>query len=677
MPAFSISLLMQGFPALLSLCAFLLTAAVPAVTFVVTKTADTADGACDADCSLREAIAAANLVAGTDTIRFEGSLAGQTIALTLGELTLDSDLVLDGGTLAVSVSGNDASRVFTINAEVHAEITGLTVKNGRAGSGAGIYSEGSLYLTDCTIRNNIASNSGGGIANEGNLTITTSIIRDNTATFAGGGLENGRFNGDVATATLISSTVSSNDSSVDGGGLYNHTAGTLTLLGATISGNSTFDWGGGIYSNGALTLTYSTVSSNTAVFAEGGGIHAFGATLENSTITGNESGRQGGGIFGDDVTVANSLIAGNTLQGDASDATADCEDPSSIVSSAYTVTGAGTGCGLSGTGNVTINPTDVFSLILDPTLADNGGPTLTHALLDDPDNLALDLGGSCGPVDQRGFAAPTDGPDANTNAECDAGSIEGATPVTQPDVTITLVPQNAPVVVPTSGGPFTFVATLTNTTAQIQSVQAWSDATLPNGNMFGPLVGPASVTLGPNQSVSRTLVQSVPGNAPAGSYSYNGYVGTFPNASMDGDAFPVTKTAAQFDARSEAPSLSAWAVADAVTGEAVTARITWTLDGTLEAAPSTPVPAVPVLAAAYPNPFRSTTALRVELPESTQVHLTVHDVLGRQVATLVDEALGVGRHEIGFDGSTLPSGIYLVRMEAGSFGAAQRITLIH
>ncbi|MEM1042878.1 MAG: GDSL-type esterase/lipase family protein [Bacteroidota bacterium] len=76
---------------------------------------------------------------------------------------------------------------------------------------------------------------------------------------------------------------------------------------------------------------------------------------------------------------------------------------------------------------------------------------------------------------------------------------------------------------------------------------------------------------------------------------------------------------------------------------------------------------------AYPNPFDTATALSLDLPTAAKVQLVVHDVLGRTVATLVDGPLGAGFHHVAFDAAHLPSGTYLVRMQAeGQSGTVVR-----
>ena len=79
------------------------------------------------------------------------------------------------------------------------------------------------------------------------------------------------------------------------------------------------------------------------------------------------------------------------------------------------------------------------------------------------------------------------------------------------------------------------------------------------------------------------------------------------------------------------------------------------------------------LQSAFPNPFRAATTVRFTLPDAADVTLAVYDVLGRRVATLEDGPLATGDHEATFDASELPGGVYLVRLDAGSRHATQRV----
>ncbi|MBU1919789.1 T9SS type A sorting domain-containing protein, partial [bacterium] len=78
----------------------------------------------------------------------------------------------------------------------------------------------------------------------------------------------------------------------------------------------------------------------------------------------------------------------------------------------------------------------------------------------------------------------------------------------------------------------------------------------------------------------------------------------------------------------------------------------------------------------FPNPFNPTTTLSFDLIHSCMVKLKVFDVIGRQVATLIDKNMTAGSHQVMFDGAGLTSGIYFARMTAGSKTMTQKMMLI-
>ncbi len=235
-------------------------------------------------------------------------------------------------------------------------------------------------------------------------------------------------------------------------------------------------------------------------------------------------------------------------------------------------------------------------------------------------------------------------------------------------VTIALGPAAPNPTVPAGGGTFTFTATLRNLSAETQTFEAWTQATLPDGSATAPLVGPVTVTLGPGETVSKTLTQRVPAGAPAGTYVYTGFVGNFPDAVESSSGFAVTKAAGRAAAGAGTPA--AWEASYAGSGAPVTAGDTWAAGARVEG------PAAFALAAPWPNPFATQTQLRYEIPVEAHVRLTAYDVLGRQVAVLVDGTVEAGQHEATFDAAGLPSGTYLVRLETGTAVQTQRVTLL-
>ena len=87
-------------------------------------------------------------------------------------------------------------------------------------------------------------------------------------------------------------------------------------------------------------------------------------------------------------------------------------------------------------------------------------------------------------------------------------------------------------------------------------------------------------------------------------------------------------------------------------------------------------PTVFELAQNYPNPFNPTTTIRYELRNDGLVRLKVYDVLGTEVATLVNEEKAAGRYEVNFNASALASGVYIYKLQAGSFINSKKMILL-
>jgi hypothetical protein len=187
-------------------------------TLTVLNSADSGAG------SLRDTIAAAH---SGDQIVFDDSLQGQTITLTSGELAITKSLDIDGlGADQLTVSGNDASRVFRVTSGITVEIDDLTITHGRADKGGGIWDAGgTLSLCHDVFSDNQALGApgsgaeGGGVFNQGGtLTVDDSTFSANVATGGlrlgatatagqGGGLASGELG---ATATVSDTTFRDN-----------------------------------------------------------------------------------------------------------------------------------------------------------------------------------------------------------------------------------------------------------------------------------------------------------------------------------------------------------------------------------------------------------------------------------------------------------------------------------
>ncbi|MDT4967167.1 MAG: hypothetical protein QOJ64_1904 [Acidobacteriota bacterium] len=334
---------------------FSLQAAYAATTYTVNSLADTDDSICDAaNCTLREAINAAEGNAGADTIDF--SVNGTiTLGSTLPSITDDMTITGPGASL-LTVSGNNSVRVFNVDAGT-VTFAQLTISNGRSGSGGGISfgSAGAFNVTNCILSGNTASG-GGAISNGGALNITNSILSNNTGAF-GGAIANVN----QGTATIDSSTISGNYSADSGGGIWNNA--TLDVIASTVSNNSAAVGGGGITNFGILNVINSTLSGNSAG-EEGGGIWTYEtARIISSTVTDNSG--SGILIYNGTVELGSSIVALNTPN-----------DAGGCVSQGHNVVGDPSGFNPTPTDQVGVT---AAQLNLGP-LANNGGPTQTRAL---------------------------------------------------------------------------------------------------------------------------------------------------------------------------------------------------------------------------------------------------------------------------------------------------------
>jgi hypothetical protein len=200
---------------------------------IVTSTADAGAG------TLREAIA--NVCSGT-TITFNLAGAGpHTITLTTGELQVAKNVTIKNNSgERITVSGNNASRVFNVNSGKTVSIIGLTISGGNAASGAGIINDGALTVANSTISGNSATGDGGGISTTATgtaLTLINATISGNSAAGSGGGVN--VLGGTVSSinSTITNNTADSDNNSSGTGGGISATAGTTTLKNTIVAGN--------------------------------------------------------------------------------------------------------------------------------------------------------------------------------------------------------------------------------------------------------------------------------------------------------------------------------------------------------------------------------------------------------------------------------------------------------
>jgi hypothetical protein len=333
---------------------------------------------------------------GTVIFKCSGTIVVPNIQIT-------ANTKIDATEQNVILSGNNQNVVFFADSAVGLELNHLTIANGNGiyGGAISLNSSGSkLTITNSTLQNNKGGFGGAIFVTFGSaLTITKSTLQNNSASFGGA------VNSFNCTITVIDSTLSRN-SAVFGGAFYSG-LDTLTITNSTLSGNSAGYLAGAIYVqsgiiNGikrSLTITNSTLSGNYGGFSGTTGASGGDALY----IDNNDSG---------EVNLINTIIA-NSPNGDKGE---NCVFLKGTITTALNDLVDDDSCDL-------IQATLLADIKLGP-LADNGGPTKTHALLSDSVAINAVPKGDCKlpngkPLltDQRGVKRPQ-------GRACDVGAFE-------------------------------------------------------------------------------------------------------------------------------------------------------------------------------------------------------------------------------------------------------------
>lgn len=382
---------------------------------------------------------------------------------------IESEITIEGNGATIERSGEDGTpnfRFFHLTSSSDSDLTlkDLTLDNGSPSyhGGAILNWGGTVALIGCTLSNNTSTNLGGAIQTQnsgglsGELTIIDSTLIGNTGDRGGAINKHGSGGSVIITDSIIADNVATGV--VGGGGLYIESSGTHTITGTVVSGNQaigdtnahgggirtqsntltvtdcTFDSnaaggdGGGIRNNGALTISGTTFSGN-AAGNNGGGLYASGTThATNCTVSSNTAGSNGGGMFVQSTTtLTNCTVAENSAENLGGGIYRNQTLSMSNTIVAYNAGGADVHNGFTDLGYNIVEDgggiSEETSMSGDPMLgplADNGGPTMTHALL--PGSPALVNGDCAGgeiTFDQRGMPRP------QCNF-CDIGAFEFA-----------------------------------------------------------------------------------------------------------------------------------------------------------------------------------------------------------------------------------------------------------
>lgn len=524
----------------------------------ITVTTSTDNLTNNGDCSLREAIQAANTDtavdactagSGDDTI----AVPVDTYTLTLagagedanatGDLDITANVTIQGVSSASTIiDGNAADRVLQVFNNATVKLDKLTVRNGNLpnGNGGAVYTNGPLTITNSVFSGNSASD-GGAILAEGPVTISASTFSGNTATTAYGGAIDNSSQLTVTTTTFSNNSASNGSGS--GGAIRNSFyANSATITASTFSGNTAGDGGGAIYNSSTLTVRNSTFSANTAGYHGGAAIYNDATlTLTNSTMSGNTAGHSLGG----NGTLRNTygtLYLRNTIIANTTDSV-DFASCGTISANVNNLIEDGS-CSPQFSGDPRL-----------AALANNGGPTKTFALQGGSPASNAGDNATCEATDQRG----TTRPQATT---CDIGAFE-AIPITSATASNS-GPANA-------GSAISFTATSTGgdgpvtyswdfgdgqtgsgaTTTHTYSTGGSYTAIVTASNGAGSVTANTSVTVNgvtptatstPTNSPTSTPTSS-PTNSPTSTTTSSPIPATnTPTATSTGTALPVTET---------------------------------------------------------------------------------------------------------------------------------------
>ncbi len=454
----------------------------PGPNFVVNALGDNGDGACGqvlGECTLRDAVLAANANADSSEITFDPAVfsAGATVTLTQAQLEMNTgaitvtgngtvierdsaaglDCALSGQGPGGQVEPHEFRLLETTNVDV--TLNDITLQGGCADQGLGgaiLQNGGVLTANSVNFLNNQASYPGGAIQSySGSVVINDSEISGNTSGIIGGGISA------LGSAVNVNnSQLTNNQSTYTGGAITAY--GALVVAGSVLSGNTTGYVGGAIYGAYNVDVQSSTLRDNSAGIAGGavymGSSSGQSLTMRSTTLTGNQADTGGAiatsdssldllnvtlsanqasqagalaavGLGGRSFNLQNTTFVDN--QSSSGGQLSINGAPGSSAINRNVLVGNSANCqliGLPGFGsdNFTTDNScggtvaDRQAIALG-SLSDNGGPTQTH--LPQPGSALIDVATGCSATDQRGLARPVDADGIGTE-QCDVGAIE-------------------------------------------------------------------------------------------------------------------------------------------------------------------------------------------------------------------------------------------------------------
>jgi Secretion system C-terminal sorting domain len=274
-----------------------------------------------------------------------------------------------------------------------------------------------------------------------------------------------------------------------------------------------------------------------------------------------------------------------------------------------------------------------------------------------------------GPGDQYGYAW--------ANLGNDRIGVSGQTPIgpsmdawgmrlVQPaDLLVSIFPVDQNMFVPANGGTFQYQVIVENTSANLINHDAWIQIEHVETNNSVETRFFPNTNFPAQQSVSAIINQTVPGNAPSGSYEMTLFIGNHPWEAIAFGSFFFNKSGFAADDFSVFDRPELWAT----TGSFDVG------DGRVFAGEEV-LPSEFILSPAYPNPFNPSTTLSLNLPDAAELTVAVFNVTGQQVAELANGQFAAGSHKLTFDASHLSGGVYFVHSSAGDWNAVQKVVLV-
>ncbi len=223
-------------------------------------------------------------------------------------------------------------------------------------------------------------------------------------------------------------------------------------------------------------------------------------------------------------------------------------------------------------------------------------------------------------------------------------------------LTVNLSLHNPTTIIPGRGGSFGFDITVENEHSEPLPLDIWTEALLPGGNIYGPILSRFDFLIPASTAYQRIIIQYVPGTAPAGFYYYYAKVGFHPDTVLDSDEITFMKL---------------------LGGDGVdNIDDSWAYYGWSDSQKFSILNSQFLILNSSPNPFNASTALSFKLQAAGNVSLAIYDIAGREVTVLAEGWYPTGSYQFTWDASSMASGVYFARLTAGGEDKAVKMLLV-